>query len=138
MGLHVGLVVYKRKKKIILLLISRRIIRNKKPRKVFLCSLVDQSPPAPALSFTTPIDPFIGSEYRVSAYHDNRNILLQLLLHKYPTLNMSHYSDNKPRAYFWSKSLSAKFFLGRGGGGYTWTNVCVLKTLLFVQAIVIF
>ena len=30
--------------------------------------------------------------------------------------------------------------MGGGGGGkaYTWTNICVLKTLFFVQAIVIF
>ena len=34
-------------------------------------------------------------------------------------------------AYFWSKDLSAKFFLGGGPyirGVYTWTNICVLKT----------
>ena len=47
-------------------------------------------------------------------------------------------------AYFWSKDLFAKFFLGGGGGGlifggvYTWTNICVLKTPFFVQAIVMF
>ena len=45
-----------------------------------------------------------------------------------------------PGAYFWSKDLFAKFFLGGGGGGrggggaYTWMNICVLKTpFLFKQ-----
>ena len=48
-----------------------------------------------------------------------------------------------PRAYFWSKGLFETFFLGGGGGGlifggtYTWTDICVLKTLFFVQAVVI-
>ena len=45
-----------------------------------------------------------------------------------------------PRAYIWSKGLFAKFlfFLGGEGGAYTWTYICVLKTLHLVQAIVIF
>ena len=45
-----------------------------------------------------------------------------------------------PGAYFWSKGLFEKIFLGGGGmeGAYTWVNICVLKMLLFVQAIVIF
>ena len=41
-----------------------------------------------------------------------------------------------PGAYFWSKNLFAKFFLGGliFGGAYTWTNVCILKTpFLFKQ-----
>ena len=44
-----------------------------------------------------------------------------------------------PGAYFWSKGLFEKYFLGWegwGGGGlymdaYTWTDICVLKTLFF-------
>ena len=49
-----------------------------------------------------------------------------------------------PRAYFWSKNLFARFFLGGlilegggggGGGAYTWMNICILKMLFFVQAI---
>ena len=49
-----------------------------------------------------------------------------------------------PGSYFWSKDLFAKFFLGNGGGGgyvlgaYTRTNICILKTLFFVQATVMF
>ena len=43
-----------------------------------------------------------------------------------------------PGASFWSKGLFTEFFLLGGGGAYTWTNICVLKTLFFVQAIVIF
>ena len=47
-----------------------------------------------------------------------------------------------PGAYFWSKGLFVNFFLGGGGvifgRAYTWTNICVLKTLYFVQEIVIF
>ena len=31
-----------------------------------------------------------------------------------------------------------QIFLGGGGGAYTWTNICILKTLFFVQAIVFF
>ena len=50
------------------------------------------------------------------------------------------------RAYFRPKGLLKKIFswwgegggLIFGGGAYTWTNICVLKTLFFVQAIVIF
>ena len=38
-----------------------------------------------------------------------------------------------PGAYFWSKGPFRQIFLGEGGGAY-----CVLKTLYFVQAIVIF
>ena len=46
-----------------------------------------------------------------------------------------------PVAYFWSKDLFKNFFLGGGlifGGTYTWTNICILKMLFFVQATVIF
>ena len=45
-----------------------------------------------------------------------------------------------PGAYFWSKGLFEKFFLGGLiiGGSYIWMNICVLKTLFFVQAIAVF
>ena len=48
-----------------------------------------------------------------------------------------------PGAYFWSKGLFKNFCLGGGGvlifgGAYTWTNICVLKTLFFVQAKTLF
>ena len=39
-----------------------------------------------------------------------------------------------PWAYFWSKDLFEK----KSWGIYTWTNICILKTLFFVQGIVIF
>ena len=42
-----------------------------------------------------------------------------------------------PGAYFWSKGLDKSSWGGGGGGAYirgayTWTNICVLKTLFFV------
>ena len=45
-----------------------------------------------------------------------------------------------PGAYLWSKGLFEKNFLGGliFGEAYTWTNICVLKTRFFIQAIVIF
>ena len=64
--------------------------------------------------------------------------IYNVVYHKIPIIS--------PGAYFWSKGLFQKFFLeglilgGGGGGAYTWTNtcICILKTLFFVQAIMIF
>ena len=48
-----------------------------------------------------------------------------------------------PGLIFGQKAFSPNFSWGGGGGvilggAYTWTNICVLKTLFFVQAIVFF
>ena len=44
-----------------------------------------------------------------------------------------------PRSLFLVKGPFRNFFPGDGGrGAFTWTNICVLKMQLFVQAIIIF